>query len=100
MIFRKIFLVLALSLTLLGFDKVYFLPADADKAKKEIIDLIEDADKKIDIAMYNISYKRLVKALKKAHKKGVQVTIIYHLQKIYAKLDVNFWIKLIIMNEP
>lgn len=77
LIFRNIFLVIALSLTLLGFDKIYFLPDDAKKAKNDIIELIENADEKIDIAMYNISYKKFVKALKKADKKGVKVTVIY-----------------------
>ena len=74
---KKIFFILLLSVNIFAYDNLYFLPDQADESKKEIIELIENAKDKIDIAMYNLSYKKFVKALKKAHKKGIEVTVIY-----------------------
>ncbi len=71
-------------------DEIYFLPKDSQNVKKYILKFINNADKKIDIAMYNLSYKKFHKALKKASKKDVKVTIIYGKSKLkfYKKLKL------------
>ena len=79
---------LSLSTSLYAKDKIYFLPKESKEAKKDIIKLIEKSNKKIDIAMYNFSYKKFYKALKKASKSGVDVTLIYGKSKL--KLDKSF----------
>lgn len=86
--FRTIFFILFLAVSLYSYDKIYFLPDDAKKAKNDIISLINDAKKKIDIAMYNYSYKKFDKALKKVAKKGVTITLIYG--KTDLKLSKDF----------
>ncbi len=72
----------------LALDEIYFLPRDASVAKKHIVSLLENADKKIDIAMYNFSYKKFNKVLKKVSKDGIDVTI------IYGKSKLNFYKKI------
>ncbi len=71
-------------------DKIYFLPKDASIAKKDIVKLIDGSNKTIDVAMYNFSYKKFHKALKKASKRSVEVTIIYSKSKLkfYKKLEL------------
>ncbi|MCK5110244.1 MAG: DUF1669 domain-containing protein [Arcobacteraceae bacterium] len=71
-------------------DEIYFLPKDSQIVKERILKIINNADKKIDIAMYNFSYKKFHKALKKASKKSVDVTIIYGKSKLkfYKKLKL------------
>lgn len=63
----------------------FFLPKDGEKAKDKIVSLIEKSDKSIDIAMYNFSYKKFLKELEKASKRGVKVNL--YLDK--EKLDKN-----------
>ena len=73
-----------------AFDKIYFLPNDATIAKTKIINLINNANNTIDIAMYNFDLKKFAKALKKASKKGVKVTLIYEKSKLkfYKKIKL------------
>ena len=66
-------------------DEVYFLPSQSKKAKNEIEYLIKNAKNKIDIAMYNFSYKKFAKLLRKAVKRGVKVNIIYEKSDIKLK---------------
>lgn len=66
---------LLLTLCLHADDRLYFLPKDAKKAEKRIEHLIENANKSIEIAMYNFSLNRFAKALAKAHKSGVEVKV-------------------------
>ena len=80
--FYLILLVLVSTSTAYGKDKIYFLPNDADIAKKDIVNLLENADNTIDIAMYNFTYKKFNKAIKKAVKNGVDVTLIYNKTKL------------------
>jgi len=60
-----------------SFDKLYFLPDDKKQVKAEVIKLINNSNNTIDIAMYNINYKKLIKALNKASKNGVKINIFY-----------------------
>ena len=78
----KILLIGFLSIYSYGLDKIYFLPKDANTAKNKIINILEKANNKIDIAMYNLTYKKFNKALKKASKNGVDITIIYTKTKL------------------
>ncbi len=80
----KLFLILILSINIYASDKLYFLPKDSQKAKKDIERLIKTSKKTIDIAMYNFGYKKFAKLLNNAHKRGVKVTIFYD------KKDVEF----------
>ncbi|NQY92593.1 MAG: endonuclease [Campylobacteraceae bacterium] len=71
-------------LTVLAFSKdfTYFLPQDSDKLKNHIEELINTSTKSIDIAMYNFSYKKFAKLLKKAVKRDVQVNVIFDKHKV------------------
>ncbi len=84
------FLVLFLSTSSFCFDKIYFLPKEASEVKAHIEKLIKNSNHKIDIAMYNFSYKRFHKALKKASKDGVDINIIYGKSKLkfYKKIKL------------
>ena len=86
---NKILLILVIFITSsLALAKIYFLPNDAKSAKKEITSLIKNAKTSVDIAMYNFSYKKFNKALVKATKRDVAVTLIYGKTKL--KLSKNF----------
>lgn len=80
--FKKLVLFLLLCSVALGYDKLYFLPDDSKKAQKEILELLQNAQSNIDIVMYNINYKKFAKALKKASKDGVDVSIVYEKSKL------------------
>jgi phosphatidylserine/phosphatidylglycerophosphate/cardiolipin synthase-like enzyme len=81
LIFKAI-LLLSFSLYSFALDEIYFLPKQSDKAKDKIVSLIENANNKIDIAMYNFTYKKFYKALKKALKNDVDITLIYTKSKL------------------
>lgn len=88
----KLFLFLIIFTNIVyALDKIYFLPKDSKKAEKHIIRLLSDANAQIDIAMYNFTYKKFEKALKKASNKKVDITLIY----TKTKLNFNGKIKLI-----
>lgn len=70
---------------MLAQDNVYFLPKQSKEAKKEIASLINNAKSSIDIAMYNFSYKKFAKLLKKAKKRGVKVHLLYEKSDIKLK---------------
>jgi phosphatidylserine/phosphatidylglycerophosphate/cardiolipin synthase-like enzyme len=79
---KKLFFFLVLSTTIFAFDKIYFLPNQAVKAKKEIISLLENAKESIAVAMYSLDEKDFTKALKKASKNGVRVSVVYGKSKL------------------
>lgn len=80
--FRALFLSLLLTFNAYSFDKIYFLPNESKEVKNKIEKLLDNANETIDIAMYNMSYKRFHKALKRAIKRGVDVTLIYDKSKL------------------
>lgn len=82
---KKIFLmmILAMNIAFGQTNSVYFMPQQSDEVKDTIIALIENAKDSIDIAMYNMSYKKFNKALEKAKKEGIKVRVIYE------KSDLN-----------
>jgi len=80
----KLFLILLISINIYASEKLYFLPQDAQKAKKHIERLIKNSKLSIDIAMYNFGHKKFAKLLNKAHNRGVKVKV------FYSKKDVEF----------
>jgi len=85
----KLLLFLSLCIHSFATDKVYFMPNDSDKAKEHIVKLLENANSTIDIAMYNFTYKKFNKAIKKAVKNGVKVTLIYNKTKLKFHKKIN-----------
>ena len=63
-------------------ENVYFLPKQSNEAKAEILSLINNSKKNIDIAMYNFKYRIFAKALEKAATRGVEVKIFYYKKKL------------------
>ena len=63
-------------------DKIYFLPSEAKEAKKDIVKIFQNSTKSIDIAIYSFTYKKFLKALKKAAKNGSHITIYYDKTKL------------------
>ena len=61
---------------------IYLLPNESNDAKEKIVELIKGSKNSISIAMYNFSYKKFAKALIKAHKRGIKVTVIFDKNKI------------------
>ena len=86
---NKFLIILILSIYAFGFDKIYFLPNDAKKAESKIIKLLKNSDKSIDVAMYNFTHKKFAKAIKKAVKNDVDVTIIYYKTKLKFNKKIN-----------
>ena len=80
----KLALFILFYVNLFAFDEIYFLPQDSNKAKKEIKSYLKNAKQTIDVAMYNFTYKKFNKAINKAIKNGVKVTL------IYSKTKLNF----------
>ncbi len=87
--FKKLILICLLVVASFSFDKIYFLPDESKEAQKEILYLIKNATSNIDIVMYNIEYKKFAKALKKASKNGVEVSIIYEKSKLKFHKKIN-----------
>ncbi len=77
MIFKFI-LIISLSVYIFALDKIYFMPNDSVKAKEHIERLLKKSKNSIDIAMYNFTYKKFNKAINKAIKNNVDVTIIFN----------------------
>jgi len=73
--------------------EIYFLPNDAKKSKNKIIDLIENSKSTIDIAMYNLSYKKLMNSLTNASKRGVNITIFLDKAKFKKSDKINKFLK-------
>ena len=78
----KFFLIILLFvINIFAFEKVYFMPQSSQEAKNEVVKQINEAKKSIDIAMYNLKYRKFVNALGKAASRGVAVKIYYYKKK-------------------
>ena len=87
-------IILSISLvfsTLLSFDDLYFLPKDKTIAKDKIINLIRNSKESINIAMYNINYKKFIKELNNASKNNVKINIFYTKKKGKYNKNINFF---------
>lgn len=60
---------------------LYILPDESKKATQRIIELIENSQDSILIAMYNFSYKKFLKSLINSSKKGINITVILDYKK-------------------
>lgn len=79
---RLIFLTLVVITLSFAKSELFLLPHDANDAKEKVIELIEKSNKSIVIAMYNFSYKKFAKALAKAKKRGIHITVVLDKKKI------------------
>ncbi len=90
----KILLVLFLLFsTSFASSEIYFLPKEAKKSRDKIISLIDNSKSSIDLAMYNLSYKKLINSLIDASKRGVNVKIYLDKAKIKKSDKINKLIK-------
>ncbi len=69
-----IFLILMWVFSVKAEIKVFFSPSN--DCENEIIDLINNSQKTIDIAVYAINNRNIVKALEKAHRRGIKLRIL------------------------
>lgn len=63
-------------------DEVFFFPKEGIKVEKKLIKLISSSKKEIILSMYNLSHKKIAKALIKAHKKGVNIKVFLDAKKV------------------
>jgi len=82
---KHFLVILLLVVNIFALEKVFFMPQNAKEARNEIVKQMNNAKISIDIAMYNLKYRKFVNALGKAAKRGVAVKIYYYKKK--AKLD-------------
>ncbi|MEA1893412.1 MAG: phospholipase D-like domain-containing protein [Campylobacterota bacterium] len=78
----KLVLILLLSINIYAQSTLYFLPKDSKKIKKQIERLIKNANKSIDMAIYNFGHKKFAKLLDNAYERGVKVTFFYEKKSI------------------
>mgnify|MGYP005990044419 FL=1 len=70
------------NITSTNLNEIYFLPKEAKETKNSILKHIKNAEKSIDIAMYNFSYKKFAKELVSSSKKGIKINIILDKSKV------------------
>ena len=80
-----------ISVNIFAFDNLYFLPKSKDIVKAEVIKLINNSNNSIDIAMYNINYKKFILVLNKASKRGVKINIFYEKKKGEFHKNINLY---------
>lgn len=78
----RIFIItILLVANIFALENLYFLPKDGKKTMQDIELQIKNAKESIDIAVYNISYRKLVNLLNEASLRGVKVKIFYFKKK-------------------
>ena len=78
----RIFIItILLVANIFALENLYFLPKDGKKVMQDMETHIKNAKESIDIAMYNISYRKLVNLLNEASQRGVKVKIFYFKKK-------------------
>lgn len=77
-----LFIILFFLTSLIAKNEIFILPNDSKQAYDKIITSIHKAESKIDIYMYNFSYKILAKSLKDAKKRGVVINLYLDLRKV------------------
>lgn len=73
--------------TLIFARTIFVMPEDGIKAEKELSKLIENARSEIVITIYNFTNNTLAKALKKAAKNGVKITLIVDEKSLKSGFD-------------
>lgn len=82
---KLLFTLFLLAVTLNANDTLFLLPKESKNAQQHIEMLIEKSQHSIDVAMYNFSLKDFAKALVKAQKNGIEVTVFLDAEKIKEK---------------
>lgn len=72
---------------------MYFMPQDGKKAIKDITVSLSKAKKKISIAIYSFTNKKIAKALKKAAKKNIKIDIIFDSSALKGKSRLKYLAK-------
>ena len=72
---KKLLLLSLVTIVLLG-SELYFLPFEAEAAKKRLLFWIDKSKSSIDIAIYSFTNKTIAKHLKNAAKRGVKIRIV------------------------
>lgn len=75
--------------TLYAKDEIYFFPKDSKIVEEKLINYIKESKDSIDIAMYNLSYKKLLKELKKASKRGIFINLYLDKAKLKKSSKIN-----------
>lgn len=86
---RVIFLILLFIFSLKAEirNELFILPSQNSEIENRILDLIENSNNEIIIAMYNFSYKKYAKVLIKSAKKGVNIILILDNKKYKENKD-------------
>lgn len=58
-------------------EKIYLMPYEQQEALRELLNVIKQANKSIDIAIYSFTNREIARALRDASSKGVKINIIY-----------------------
>jgi len=83
---KQISIILLLLVTqLISSQKLYFMPNDSQKAIKDFTHDIKYSQQNIKAVIYSFTHHKISKALKKATKNGVKVTILYDKANTHAK---------------
>lgn len=69
--------------------EIYFLPKEAKESRDKIISIIDNSKSSIDLAMYNLSYKKLINSLIDASKRGINVKIYLDKSKFKKSDKIN-----------
>jgi phosphatidylserine/phosphatidylglycerophosphate/cardiolipin synthase-like enzyme len=86
---RLIFIFLLFTFSLFAkTNELYILPDDSKALEFKIEKLIKKSQDSIHIAMYNFSYKKIAKELKKASKRGVLVLVLLDSSKVKKDDDI------------
>ena len=72
---KKLLILSIFSIVLLA-SELYFLPFEAEKAEKKLLQWIDTSKYSIDIAMYSFTNKTIAKRLKNAAQRGIKISII------------------------
>lgn len=88
---KKIVFCLMLFLTTIyAHDELYYLPKESENAIKRVEELINNSKNSIDLAMYNFTYKRFAKLLKKSAQRGVRVTVVLDKKKVLKEKKTQY----------
>lgn len=76
MIKKYILIFIIFNITIFA-DSIYFMPKQANKAMKNLIDEIKKAKKEVKIAIYSFTNREISKAIRDSAKNGVKYKIIF-----------------------
>lgn len=65
-----------------GKNEVFFFPKEGTKIEKRLINLISSSKNEIILSMYNLTHKKISKALINAKKKGLKIKVYLDAKKV------------------